>query len=143
MGKRRRRAEQAIEAVQARARSAAEALVEDVEDTAGRAKRRTGKRRRVVDRSARKAEHKLGRFWNRGRFRVRRLRRKADKRIDQVMSKSQVGVTVSTTGVRVDDGSSRCALGRLTAHPGAPRGAVPDPGVTVLRACLSPTFAIS
>jgi hypothetical protein len=85
VGKRRRRAERGIEEVQKRASLAAEALVEDV----GRATRRTRKSRRGIDRSARKAEHKLGRFWNRGRFRVRRLRRKAEKRIDHVMSKAK------------------------------------------------------
>ncbi len=91
MGKRRRRAERVIEEVQERARLAAEALVEDVEETVGRATRRTRKSRSGIDRSARKAEHKLGRFWNRGRFRVRRLRRKAEKRIDHVMSKAKRG----------------------------------------------------
>ena len=91
MGSRRRRAERAIEEVQKRARLAAEALVEDVEETVGRGTRRTRKRRRGIARSARKAEHKLGRFWNRGRFRVRRLRRTAEKRIDHVMSKAKQG----------------------------------------------------
>jgi hypothetical protein len=85
VGKRRRRAERAIEEVQDRARAATETLREDVEETAGRATRRTRKSRRGIDRSVRKAEHKLGRFWNRGRFRVRRLRRRAEKRIDHVM----------------------------------------------------------
>lgn len=89
VGKRRRRAERAIEEVQERARLAGEALVEDVEETVGGATRRNGKSRRGVDRSARKAEHKLGRLWNRGRFRVRRLRRRAEKRIDHVMRKAK------------------------------------------------------
>jgi hypothetical protein len=91
VGRRRRRAERAIEEVQKRARLAAEVLVEEAGETAGRARRRTRKSRRGIDRSVRKAEHRLGRFWNRGRFRVRRLRRKAERRIDQVMSKAKQG----------------------------------------------------
>jgi hypothetical protein len=84
MGKRRARAERAIDQVQERAKTAADTLLEGAEDTAGRAKRRLRKSRKGIDRTARKAEHQLGRFWNRGRFRVRRLRRKAEKRIDRV-----------------------------------------------------------
>lgn len=91
MGRRRRRAEQAIEQVQERARLAAEALFDDVESAVSRPTRRTRKSRRGIDRSARKAEQTLGRFWNRGRFRVRRLRRKAEKRIDHAMGKAKKG----------------------------------------------------
>jgi hypothetical protein len=88
MGKRRARAERAIDEVQERAKTAAETLLEGAEAKVGRAKRRVRKRRKGIDRTARKAEHKLGRFWNRGRFRVRRLRRKAQKRIDRVAKSS-------------------------------------------------------
>ena len=89
MGKRRTRAERAIDEVQTRARTAAETLVDEVEERAGRAKRRVRKSRKGIDRTARKAEAKLGHFWNRGRFRVHRLRRKAEKRIDRVASKAR------------------------------------------------------
>ena len=88
MGKRRARAERAIDEVQERAKTAADTLLESAEDTAGRARRRLHKSRKGIDRTARKAEQKLGHFWNRGRFRVRRLRKKAEKRIDRVVSKS-------------------------------------------------------
>ena len=88
MGKRRARAERAIDEVQERAKTAADTLLEGAEDKVGRAKRRVRKSRKGIDRTAHKAEQKLGRFWNRGRFRVRRLRRKAEKRIDRVAKSS-------------------------------------------------------
>ena len=89
MGKRRRRAEEAIDEVQDRARGAVETLVGGVDETTTKLTRRVRKGRKRINRSAREAERKLGHFWNRGRLRVRRLRKKADKRIDRVVGHAQ------------------------------------------------------
>jgi hypothetical protein len=89
MGKRRTRAQRAIDAVQDRARSATETLSDEGAAHKRRAARRLRKSRRGVDKTAREASKKLGHRWNRGRFRVRRLRRRAEKRIDRAVSKAR------------------------------------------------------
>ena len=83
MGRRRKRAESAIDEVRDRATHAVDTVIDNVEEVLGGAKRRTRKGRRRIDRSAQKAERQLGRFWNRGRFRVRRVRGNATRRIDR------------------------------------------------------------
>ena len=89
MGKRRRRAEAAIDEVQDRARDARDTLMGGIDETTTKLSRRVRKGRKRIDRSAREAERKLGHFWNRGRLRVRRLRKRAGKRIDRVVEHSQ------------------------------------------------------
>ena len=92
MGKRRNRAEDAIDEVRDRASNAVDTVIDTVEEALGGAKRRTRKGRRRIDHSARKAERQLGRFWNRGRFRVRQVRSKATRRIDRAASRAKRGV---------------------------------------------------
>ena len=89
MGKRRRRAESAIDEVQDKARDAVETLVGGIDETTTKLSRRVRKSRKRIDRSAHEAERKLGHFWNRGRLRVRRLRKRAGKRIDRVVDRAQ------------------------------------------------------
>ena len=89
MGKRRRRAEAAIDEVQERARDAVESLMGGVDETTTKVSRRVRKGRKRITRSARDTERKLGHFWNRGRLRVRRLRKRAGKRIDRVVDHAQ------------------------------------------------------
>ena len=83
MGKRRSRADQAIDEVQDRARSAYATVVDRLEAVLGGGQRQTRKARRSIERAARKAERRLGRFWNRGRFRAGRIRKKATRQIDK------------------------------------------------------------
>jgi hypothetical protein len=64
-------------------------VIDNVEAALGGAKRRTRKARRRIDRSARKAERQLGRFWNRGRFRVRQVQRNATRRIDHAANRAK------------------------------------------------------
>ena len=92
MGKRRRRAEAAIDEVRGRASDALAQAIDRTEELAGGAKRRTRKGRKRVERAARKAERKLGHVWNRGRLRTRQLRRRADRRIDRTAKKTTRGV---------------------------------------------------
>ena len=88
MGKRRTRAQRAIDAVQERASAAAATLSDEGSVRKRRAARRLRKSRKTVDKTARETTKKLGHRWNRGRFRVRRLRRRAEKRIDRVVNKA-------------------------------------------------------
>jgi uncharacterized protein YjbJ (UPF0337 family) len=88
VSKRRTRAEGAIDEVRGRASEAVETVVDSVEEAIGGAKRRTKKSRKRIEQSARKAERKLGRFWNRGRLRVRRVRGKATRRIDSAAKRA-------------------------------------------------------
>jgi hypothetical protein len=87
MSKRRDRAEHAIDEVRGRANATLDVVVESVEGAIEDAKRATRKNVRRVERSAKKAERKLGHFWNRGRFRVRRVRGKATRRINRAAKK--------------------------------------------------------
>jgi len=89
VGKRRQRAEAAIDDVQERARDALDTLVGGVDETSTKLSRRVRKGRKRINRSAHEAERKLGHFWNRGRLRVRRLRKRAGKRIDRVVEHAQ------------------------------------------------------
>jgi hypothetical protein len=89
MGKRRTRAQRAIDAVQERASAAAETLSDEGAVRKRRAARRLRKSRKSVDKTAREAGKKLGHRWNRGRFRVRSVRRKAERRIDRAVNKAR------------------------------------------------------
>ena len=92
MGRRRKRAESAINEVRDRATQAVDTVIDSVEEVLGGAKRRTRKGRKRIERSAQKAERQLGRFWNRGRFRVRRVRGNATRRIDRAASRAKRGI---------------------------------------------------
>ena len=92
MGKRRNRAEEAIDEVRDRASHALDSVIDNVEEALGGAKRRTRKGRRRIDRSVKTTERKLGRFWNRGRFRVRQVRGKATRSIDRAANRAKRGV---------------------------------------------------
>ena len=92
MTKRRKRADAAIDQVRTRASDALAHAIDVVEEAAGGARRRTRKGRKRIDRTTRQAERKLKHFWNRGRFRVKRLERKAGKRIDKAAKKARRGV---------------------------------------------------
>ena len=89
MGKRRDRADNAITEVRDRANVVLDSIVDGVEGAVGGGRRQLRKARRRVERSARKAERRLGHSWNRGRFHVRRVRRKATRRIDRIADKAR------------------------------------------------------
>ena len=92
MGGRQKRAEKAIDEVRDLASHTVDSVIDNVEEVLGGAKRRTRKSRRRIERSAQKAERQLGRFWNRGRFRVRRVRGSATRRIDRAATRAKRGV---------------------------------------------------
>jgi hypothetical protein len=92
MGKRRTRAERAIDEISERAAHAIDVLTIGIDDVTGRAGRRMRKsRKRIesarkeIEHAARRGERRLGHRWNRGRLRARQIRRKADHRIDRAL----------------------------------------------------------